>query len=92
MARAACHEAAVGADIDREPSWAVIELALKGPCGLAMLQAQDVLALGSAARMNEPGVEGGWRWQMEPGALTEQHAQRLRALTEASERARPDSR
>jgi 4-alpha-glucanotransferase len=86
MARAACREAGVAADIDHEPSWAVIELALKGPCGLAMMQAQDVLALGSAARMNEPGVEGGWRWQMEPGALTDEHAQRLRALTEASGR------
>jgi 4-alpha-glucanotransferase len=86
MARAACHEAGVDADIDREPSWAVIELALKAPCGLAMMQAQDVLALGSEARMNEPGVEGGWRWQMGPGALTDEHAQRLRALTGAADR------
>jgi len=86
MARDACHDAGVGADIDAEPSWAVIELALKGRCGLAMMQAQDVLALGSSARMNEPGVEGGWRWRLEPGALTDEHARRLRALTEESGR------
>ena len=36
-----------------------------------MVQAQDVLGLGSEARMNDPARAGGnWRWQMEPGALT----------------------
>jgi 4-alpha-glucanotransferase len=86
MARAACAEAGVGTDLDQEPSWALIELALASRCGLAMMQAQDVLALGSQARMNEPGREGGWRWRMEPGALTDEHASRLRALTEAADR------
>ncbi len=38
--------------------WAVIGLALAMPCELAMMQAQDVLALGSEARMNAPGIEG----------------------------------
>ena len=32
----------VGADGDREPSWAMIELALGATAGLAMMQAQDV--------------------------------------------------
>ena len=50
------------------------------------MQAQDVLSLGSGARMNAPGIEGGWRWQMEPGALTPDLARRLRDLTEASGR------
>jgi 4-alpha-glucanotransferase len=86
MARSACRAAGVRTDIDHEPSWALIELALAAPCGLAMMQAQDVLALGSSARMNEPGVEGGWGWQLQPGALTDDHARRLRALTEKSGR------
>ncbi len=73
-------------DGDDEPSWAMIELALGTRCGLAMMQAQDVLGLGSEARMNAPGIEGGWSWQMTPGALTAGHAARLRALTEASGR------
>jgi 4-alpha-glucanotransferase len=51
-----------------------------------MMQAQDVLGLGSQTRMNAPGIEGGWSWQMEAGALTADHAARLRALTEASGR------
>lgn len=73
---------------DDEPSWAMIALALATPCELTMMQAQDVLALGSAARMNAPGIEGGWSWQMEPGALTAEHAARLRDLTRASGRGR----
>ena len=56
---------------------------------LFMLQAQDVLGLGSAARMNMPGRAGGqWRWRMDDGALTPEKAQRLRALTEAAGRTR----
>ena len=39
-----------------------------------MMQAQDVLGLGSEARMNAPGIEGGWAWQMAAGALTAEHA------------------
>ena len=64
----------IGTDVDAEPSWGFIELAQRGPCGLSMMQAQDVLALGSQARMNAPGIEGGWSWQMAPGALTTEHA------------------
>jgi 4-alpha-glucanotransferase len=91
LVRAACKSAGVAADGDFDPSWAMIELALGSPCQLAMMQAQDVLALGSEARMNAPGIEGGWRWQMAPGALTGDLADRLRGLTEASGRGRPQS-
>ena len=88
LVRAAWREQDVHADGDDEPSWAMIELALATPCALAMMQAQDVLALGSTARMNAPGIEGGWAWQMEPGALTAEHAARLRDLTRDSGRGR----
>ena len=50
---------------------------------LAIVQAQDVLGLGSEARMNRPGTaHGNWRWRLEPGQLTREHALRLRALAE----------
>ncbi len=63
--------------------WSMIGLAWSSPAELAMTQAQDVLGLGSEARMNVPGTKGGsWRWRMEPGALTADHAARLRDLTE----------
>ncbi len=88
LARSAWRDAQVEADGEAEPSWALIELALQSPCALAMTQAQDVLALGSEARMNAPGTEGGWAWRMGEGALTAEHAARLRALTQRSGRGR----
>ena len=68
--------------LEREPWWALITLALASPGCVAMMQMQDVLGLGSEARMNNPGRQGGqWRWQMEPDALTPALGQRLRTAT-----------
>jgi 4-alpha-glucanotransferase len=67
----------------RQPWWALIALAMRSPARVAMLQAQDVLGLGSEARMNAPGRAGGsWRWQMQDGALTPALARRLRSAAE----------
>lgn len=39
-------------------------MALASVARLAMLPMQDVLALGGADRMNQPGIaEGNWRWR-----------------------------
>ena len=55
---------------------------------LSILPAQDVLGLGSEARMNRPGISGGnWRWRLEDGALTGALAERLREATARSRRA-----
>jgi len=71
----------------RAPWWSLIRLALASRSQVAMVQAQDVLGLGSEARMNAPGRVGtAWRWQMERGALTPALARRLRAATEESGR------
>jgi 4-alpha-glucanotransferase len=67
--------------------WALMRLAASSRASVAMVQMQDVLGLGSRARMNTPGrATGNWRWRMEPGALTPALARRLREL--ASESAR----
>ncbi len=72
----------------REPWWDLIELALGSPAMLCMVQAPDVLGLGSQARMNTPGrATGQWRFALAPGQLTARHARRLRALTQAAGRA-----
>lgn len=84
--RALAEQAGVG---DAEPSWDLIRLAWGSRCELAMTQAQDVLGLGSEARMNQPGQGGGWGWRMDDGAFTPPLAHRLRALTEASGRLSP---
>ncbi len=69
-------------------AWAAIRSVLSSPADLAIIPAQDVLALGSAARMNTPGVpRGNWRWRLLPGQLTPALARRLRVLVETFERA-----
>jgi 4-alpha-glucanotransferase len=86
MAREAFRTYGVRAGED-EVHWQVIELAAASRARLAMTQVQDVLGLGSEARMNVPGTQGrSWRWRLEPGALTPAHAQRLREVTEAAGR------
>ena len=68
--------------------WPLIELALSSRRALAIVPAQDVLGLGSEARMNRPGeLDGNWGWRLEPGQLTDAHAERLREAAEESGRA-----
>ena len=73
---------------EREPYWSLIRLAHASPARVAMVQMQDVLGLGSEARMNTPGrASGAWKWQLDrlPAAAL---ARRLRSATEAAGRAR----
>jgi 4-alpha-glucanotransferase len=86
--RARAGEAFAAAGVaDDDPWWSLIRLAHRSPARLAMVQLQDVLGLGSEARMNVPGTAGGsWKWQMAPDALTDELAARLRATTEAAGR------
>ncbi len=89
-ARRAVFEAeldALGVVERREPWWGLIRLAYSSPARVAMLQAQDVLGLGSEARMNDPTRSSGqWRWRLERGALTAKLARRLRGLAEEAGR------
>jgi 4-alpha-glucanotransferase len=72
-----------GIPLGRQPWWALIRLAMSSPARLAMVQAQDVLGLGSEARMNNPArASGSWKWRLERGALTPALARRLREATE----------
>jgi 4-alpha-glucanotransferase len=71
----------------REPWWGLIALTFSSPARTAIVQAQDVLGLGSDARMNLPGsAAGSWRWRMDAGALTAGLAARLREATAAAGR------
>ena len=73
--------------IGRQPWWALIRLTLCSRARVAMMQVQDILGLGSQARMNHPArAAGNWRWRMEPGALTPALARRLREATEEAGR------
>jgi 4-alpha-glucanotransferase len=62
--------------------WELIEQALSSRARLAIVPVQDVLGLGSEARMNVPGrPTGNWSWRLRPDQLTDELAKRLRAAT-----------
>ena len=65
---------------ENEPiHWVMIRQVMRSVADLAFVPLQDVLGLGSEARMNVPGrPSGNWRWRFRPGDLTAQHAARLR--------------
>jgi 4-alpha-glucanotransferase len=74
----------------REPHWGLIEAAYSSRARLALVQMQDALGLGSAARMNHPGRAGGnWQWKLRRGQLTDALARRLRVAARAARRADP---
>jgi 4-alpha-glucanotransferase len=66
---------------DSEINWVMIRAVLASVANLAVVPMQDVLGLGTAARMNLPGtVSGNWKWRYRPGALTSDLSTRLRTL------------
>ncbi|PZS15099.1 MAG: 4-alpha-glucanotransferase, partial [Solirubrobacterales bacterium] len=72
---------------EQQSWWGVIRLAFASPARVAIVAAQDVLGLGSEARMNDPARAGAnWRWRMDPGTLTPALARRLREATEEAGR------
>jgi len=64
-------------------SWDFIRICLGSIARYAIFPVQDLLNLGSEARMNTPGTaEGNWAWRFQNGALNEGMAQGLRQMTE----------
>ena len=62
-------------------SWGMIREIYSSVADLCICPMQDVLSLGSWARMNTPSTLGGnWQWRMKPGALKEEYAQKLAKL------------
>jgi 4-alpha-glucanotransferase len=75
-------EAYLGAKGGKGIHWAFIEKAMASPCAFAVFPMQDVLGLGSEARMNRPGTMGGnWTWRMPPIKGEASISERLAALT-----------
>lgn len=68
-----------GADI----AWELIRLAWSSVADLAVTPVQDLLSLGSEARMNLPGRPyGNWSWRFRASAVTPQLVARLAEMTE----------
>jgi 4-alpha-glucanotransferase len=77
----------LGDDCDKDIAWALIREAYTSVAETAIVPLQDVLGLPSDARMNRPGAGlDNWSWRLEPGELTQAHAQKLRRLAEMTGR------
>jgi 4-alpha-glucanotransferase len=69
-------------------AWDLMRTAWASVADLAVAPLQDLLGLGTEARMNYPGqAEGNWRWRFTQDALTEALLDKLTAWTEAYRRA-----
>jgi 4-alpha-glucanotransferase len=68
-----------GSDI----AWDLMRLAWASVADTALTTVQDVLSLGTEARLNSPGTSGAhnWTWRLPDGALNEHIAARLADLT-----------
>jgi 4-alpha-glucanotransferase len=67
---------------DRGIVRAMIREALASRADTAIVPAQDLLELGTEARMNIPGTaKGNWQWRLKEGALTPEIAQWLKSMT-----------
>ncbi|MGB6782925.1 MAG: 4-alpha-glucanotransferase [Terracidiphilus sp.] len=75
------------ADGKVSPVWPLIRAVETSVAQLAIVPAQDLLELGSEARMNTPAVaSGNWSWRAPDGAWTAELAAKLAALVEVTDR------
>jgi 4-alpha-glucanotransferase len=69
------------------PVWPMIRTAATSLAEISIAPAQDLLELGSEARMNKPAVAAGnWNWRAPEQAWKPALAARLAALAEATDR------
>jgi 4-alpha-glucanotransferase len=72
---------------DADAASELMRLAWSSSAALAIAPLQDLLNLGSEARMNVPGsADGNWRWRVRENMLSPQVFQWLKDLTESSRR------
>ncbi|MBQ9152547.1 MAG: 4-alpha-glucanotransferase [Solobacterium sp.] len=72
-------------------NWGMIRGAYASTAELAIVQAQDIIGLGSEGRINTPATaSGNWTWRCEDGALTDAMAERLLKLAKLYNRNAPE--
>jgi 4-alpha-glucanotransferase len=68
-------------------NWGMIRAASDSVASLCVIPLQDVLGLGSDARMNVPSLgQGNWRWRFKGAMLRPELAEKLARLAEVSDR------
>jgi 4-alpha-glucanotransferase len=71
----------------REINWEFIRAVLASVADTAIIPTQDLLGLGSEARLNRPGtISGNWRWRLRPGQLTAEVAEKLAVIATTYDR------
>ena len=74
----------------QEIHWDVIRTVLASIANTAVVPLQDLLGLGTEARMNLPNsMSGNWSWRFKAEALTDEIGKRLKELTELYGRCAP---
>ena len=72
---------------EHEIVWSMIRSAAASVATLCIFPLQDILELGTPARMNRPAAaEGNWAWRYQMGALRPDHASRLATMMEMTDR------
>ncbi len=67
--------------------WQLIDLAMNSVAKLVIVPMQDILGLGSQARMNLPGTAtGNWKWRLKPNQINPSITNKLAKLTHANHR------
>ncbi|MGB7267528.1 MAG: 4-alpha-glucanotransferase, partial [Terracidiphilus sp.] len=73
--------------VGKDPVWPLIRAAEASVAEIAFVPAQDLLELGSEARMNTPAIAAGnWSWRAPENRWTDELAARLSALAEVTDR------
>jgi len=69
------------------PNWGLVRLALSSQAALSIVPLQDVLGLGSEARLNTPSTTvGNYHWRYALGVLKPELAEKLAALADVTDR------
>jgi 4-alpha-glucanotransferase len=74
-------------DLDDRPTWPLMRATAASVAEIAIAPAQDLLELGSEARMNTPAVAtGNWSWRAPQGSWTTELAAKLASLVAVTDR------
>jgi 4-alpha-glucanotransferase len=66
---------------DEPVHWVLIGSIMSSVANTAIAPMQDILGLGSEARMNLPGTSrGNWKWRMQSGVATDEIAEQLKEM------------
>ena len=73
--------------VHRHPVWPLIRASAASVAQVAVVPAQDLLELGSEARMNRPSIPAGnWCWRAPEGCWTRELVERLATIVDVTDR------